>query len=219
EASGTLYDSSGKGNNGTQSGGVTYGATGKVGNALSFDGVDDYINCGNNSFYNFGTGGFTVGGWAYVKGEPSNYGAALIDKGTGDFTDASSNQKGFWLSIARNSNPVRDMNWAVGNGSGYNAKSYSISNLNLQNIWHYIVGVADNQSVSGPKLKIYVDGVLVGTVDRTYTGSIDATSSNLCIGKSCALNRFLNAIIDDIRIYNRALSAAEVQALYAATNK
>jgi len=56
-----LKDSSGNGNDGT-----IYGATwvdGKFGKALSFDGVDDYVDCGNDRIFDFGTNTFTIETW------------------------------------------------------------------------------------------------------------------------------------------------------------
>ena len=74
ETSGTLYDYSGYNNNGTSYGGVTYGVQGKVGNALSFDGSDDYIDCGSDESLAFGTGNFTIGLWIKANGtSPVSY--------------------------------------------------------------------------------------------------------------------------------------------------
>ncbi|MCH7535334.1 MAG: LamG domain-containing protein, partial [Bacteroidetes bacterium] len=63
EISGTIGDSSGNANDGTQNGGVAYGAAGKFSTALGFDGVDDYVTRAYDSDFDFGTGGFSVGGW------------------------------------------------------------------------------------------------------------------------------------------------------------
>ena len=85
ELSGTLADSSGNGNNGTQSGGVTYGATGKVGNGLSFDGVDDHVNVASISGLSTGNTVHTIEGWIKVSALPSNRAWILLlgNEGTG----------------------------------------------------------------------------------------------------------------------------------------
>jgi hypothetical protein len=78
EGSGTIaYDSSGNGNDG-----AIYGATwttGKNGSALEFDGVDDYVNCGNDPSLNIADE-ITVIAWIYPTGKgDSNY-PRIVDK-------------------------------------------------------------------------------------------------------------------------------------------
>ncbi len=62
EASGTIVDYSGEGNNGTQNGGVTYGASGKLNTALNFDGSNDYVNVPHSASLNI-TDAITVEAW------------------------------------------------------------------------------------------------------------------------------------------------------------
>ncbi len=82
--------------------------------------------------------------------------------------------------------------------------------------WHNLVGVW-----SGPGLYIYLDGILA--VSSTGSGTLSATGKDSQIGTQCsglnstACSAFLSGRIDDVRIYNRALSAAEVAAIYNAT--
>lgn len=62
EGSGTLADSSGNGNDGTSSGGLTYGATGIYHSAISFDGVDDLVTVAHDATFNI-TDAITMEGW------------------------------------------------------------------------------------------------------------------------------------------------------------
>jgi hypothetical protein len=73
-------------------------------------------------------------------------------------------------------------------------------------VWHYVTGVYD-----GSNLRIYVDGVQESS---TNIGSVVAYTGTdpLWIGKDP--NRWFNGMVDEVRIYNRALSAGEVQRLY-----
>ena len=64
ETSGLIEDFSGEGNNGTQSGGLTYNAEGKLNTALSFDGLDDYVDVGGKVNLNF-TEDLTLLAWIY----------------------------------------------------------------------------------------------------------------------------------------------------------
>ncbi|MBI5884524.1 hypothetical protein HZB89_00320, partial [archaeon] len=63
ESSGKIIDSSGQGNDGNQNGGITYGAKGKFGSALNFDGNNDLISIPYSASLQPGTGSFTVEAW------------------------------------------------------------------------------------------------------------------------------------------------------------
>jgi hypothetical protein len=78
------------------------------------------------------------------------------------------------------------------------------------------------ETYDGTTQSVYVNGVLKGTATivsgpLVYTPLIGA-ANGFDIGNIAGLNaaRYLNGLIDDVRVYNRALSAAEVQALYNA---
>lgn len=74
-------------------------------------------------------------------------------------------------------------------------------------IWHNYVGTFD-----GTTIKIYVDGILRNSAD--VPGIIDADAGVLCIGRDDGLARYLNGLISDVAICNRALSVADIQSLY-----
>lgn len=182
-----------------------------------FDGVNDYISCANSSSLNsFGTGGITVSAWVYVKGNPNLPFPAIVDKSTGDFTDRPLNQKGIFLSVGFYTNPLRDIRWAIGNGSTYNVVDFPISNDNLVGKWYHVVGTVDDQSATSPKLKLYLNGAEVGSASRTIKGSIDVTTKRLFIGIWSTFGRYFNGIIDDVKIYNKALTQEEINSLFNA---
>ena len=95
----------------------------------------------------------------------------------------------------------------------------AISSITVDgNEWHHIVGCYDKNAGGTEELKIYVDGVLHGTED--YSILIDYTPeprSEIGIREPDLENDF-NGIIDDIRIYSRALNTAEVAALFTETS-
>ncbi len=196
ETSGALYDSSGHGNSGTQSGGVTYGATGKVGNALSFDGSDDYVDCGNVAILNFTIGNFTVGAWI----KTSDVASTIFSKGS-----LAGSGYIFWI----NSGGTIGMS-ALTVESAW-SDYFSSFNVN-DDKWHHVVFTR-----SGTSLAIYVDGVksnLPTLNGNTISGASGYTAK---IGKDLAGGYEFNGLIDDVRIYNRALSGAEISAIYNAT--
>ena len=110
--------------------------------------------------------------------------------------------------------PVFNVTDSAGGGSGTAAKG--TTNL-VSDGFHYVVGV--NSGVSPIALKLYVNGD-VKSLD--FAGTIPAnTSSNatsFAIGRDIHdVGRYFDGQIDEVRVYNRALSAAEVKALYNET--
>ncbi|MFA6006767.1 MAG: LamG domain-containing protein [Candidatus Paceibacterota bacterium] len=84
----------------------------------------------------------------------------------------------------------------------------------ILNKWSHVVGVYD-----GSNIYIYIDGIAIGS-PVAVTGTVDTgTAKNLAIGgnsavAACPASSSANGIIDDVRIYNRALSANEIYQLY-----
>ena len=87
-----------------------------------------------------------------------------------------------------------------------NARITIYSDILSQNVWYHIVGTYD-----GIKMRIYVNGVEVGSAD--LSGNIVASSMTIGYGD---WDRFWKGIIDEVRIYNRALSASEILERYNA---
>ncbi|MBM2818296.1 MAG: Beta helix protein, partial [Parcubacteria group bacterium] len=165
-------------------------ATGKLNNALSFNGTSDYVNVGNGSSLNI-TGTISISVWVKRLGTSSGEGH-IVSKwhplGTYALTGASGNPN-FYLT----------------DGTSYpSARGTSL----LLNTWHHIVSVYD-----GSSLKLYQDGVLKMTTTTSITPR-SSPSSNLFIGaRSDGASNFLG-LLDDIRIYSRALSATDITELY-----
>jgi len=194
EGSGTTaHDLSGYDNHGT-----IYGATwtnGYRGYGLYFDGVDDYVDCGNkDNVFTFGTNDFTIEAWIKMTDWPSNvqYPAILAVGTTGD---------GEWMVRFETKTkfaPYLDVT--------HMPAIYAT----FLNTWRHIVYVRN-----GDDFSIYLDGVHQRT--DTVTG-IDLTSTKaLHIGGAEAQSiRFFPGIIDEVRIYNRALTAEEIRKHYLA---
>jgi hypothetical protein len=194
----TTDDESGQGNHGTFNGGSPTYQTGKVGQALYFDGTDDCVAIPNSSLWDFAGKDATVSVW--MRADASGSGADNIvehfDGGTpGDgwtFQISSANQALFShrgterLSVNDNSRNWRDEQW------------------------HHWVGVVRDATADAGEF--YIDGVLVGT--DTFSGLID-NNQDLGIGanQNCASGNF-PGLIDDVRIYNRALSQTDITELY-----
>ena len=190
----TAYDSSGNSNNGTLVSGPTW-TTGQIDGALSFDGENDYVNMGsaNNLRINYTGNQITIMAWIYWKGHPS----ALAR--IGGFSGYGGD---YALWVRQDKLILFEVD-----GQNGNAK-YSTQTINLDQ-WHHIVGTF-NQSA----MRIYIDGNQAGEKTSLFYPPTEGTS-NLRFGN--AENYYFNGTIDDIRIYNRALSASEISAIYNAT--
>lgn len=185
-------------NNGTLVNGVGFD-----GKSMVFDGVNDYIDCGNPSSLNFGTGSFSFSVW--VKPSALSASIRILTKGADSDSVA---QAGYSLITNSTGNAVFSIN-----PSGARTTLSSTNNALIINQWSNITCVNDKND---NLMKIYVNGVFnVSTISPT--GS--TTSSQLFIlGKRSATNDFFfNGNISQTLIYNRALSASEILQNYNAS--
>ncbi len=203
EGSGMIAnDSSGNGNKGTLSGFALSGATsnwttsGKKGGALTFDGVNDQVNLGTPEALNFdGKSAITVAGWANLSDANQSW-PVIFAKQT-----ASEGQYNLQFGQSTNRRPAFYLNMA----SGWQVRIIANAVLSADR-WYHIATTYD-----GANVKIYIDGVLDNTV--VLTGSIVGQSSDLVyIGQANTV--LMKGKIDEIRVYDRALSASEIAALY-----
>jgi len=187
----TASDSSGNGNNGTLSlSGATWTA-GKIGNALSFDGINGYVNTGNGASLNINGNQITIEAWVYTKSLSENY---IISKFDGDTVTSGYNL------LLTSSNIYFRL------GSGTTGYQFVTAHGMSTNNWYHLVAVYD-----GTSMKIYKNGtVLSGST--SFSGTIGTNSLNVNIGQRVDDSYRWNGYIDDFRIYNRALSASEILA-------
>ncbi|MEZ5551530.1 MAG: LamG-like jellyroll fold domain-containing protein [Pseudomonadales bacterium] len=202
EASGILADSSGYGNNGTASGGPEYASSGVVGYGMGFDGSDDGIDLGSPSALDFsGSNAFTLSAWAFSNGVGSN-----ILFARGDFNAAAS-QEVYHLGRYLGNDRWRAR---ISNGSG-TVQIISPAATLEENVWQHMV-----MSWDGADLRLYKDAVEIGSVSNPGFLLWDGGGRPTAIGAETvgALEHSWNGRIDDVRIYNRALSADEIETLY-----
>ncbi|HEX4104287.1 MAG TPA: LamG-like jellyroll fold domain-containing protein [Candidatus Paceibacterota bacterium] len=193
-------DASGNGETGSWHGtaagtGSTYYVAGKVGAyAGYFDGSTDYVSMPNVAAFNLTTG-VTMMAWVKLAAQSTD--EKVISK-----------RPSYVLAIYSNNVPETEI--FIG-GTSYDTRSVSGGTALSNGTWYQITGTFD-----GTTLKTYVNGVL----DRqlAVSGTMDVSSTAVDIGKTAdSSGNYFNGAVDDARIYNRALSAAEIQAIYNAT--
>jgi RHS repeat-associated protein len=192
EGSGTaVADRSVEGNDGTISG-AAWSASGRHGDALSFDGVDDYVEIPHDDSLDI-TGELTLSAW--VK---------LDEVDTGRWQDIVFKERGsdgsYALDAERPAGPWP--NFAVNDGSWDDVHAQSAI---AADEWVHIAGVWE-----GEWLLLYVDGQIVEAEE-----GVDPLASTgvLRIGGTDVFgpNQHLDGLIDDVRVYRRPLSQHEIQ--------
>ncbi len=86
--------------------------------------------------------------------------------------------------------------------------------------WHYVACTFHNDgSPNATDVKLYVDGTPETTLTSTQSQSINTTSNGPVVIGSDTQGRFFSGVIDEVRVYSRALAASDVATLYSATNQ
>jgi hypothetical protein len=196
---------------GTLTNGPTYSA-----GAITTDGVNDYINCGNYANANFGTSNFTINMWIKTT---STTGGTILAKSTGD----SANVSYGWLIYLNAAIGQIGFATATAAGAFSTSGNYIIrtSGASVNNgAWKMVTVVADRSLAN---VSIYINGVL-----QTLTTWISATASLatvgnitnsqvLCIGNESDFNVPANATFSLVQLYNKALTLNEILQNFNAT--
>ena len=174
--------------------------------SLNFDGVDDYVDCGDSNVFSFGDGVTDTAFSASMWINPT-----VIQNSSAFYGKATTNNQEYEIRFG-----------SGGSGSGMRFRVYSASNggylMSRTNLifntgqWYHIVCTYDgSQDTSG--LNVYVDSIIPSTtkVDNAYTG-MENTASSLTIGQIDST--FFEGNMDEISLFNIELTAAQVLAIY-----
>ncbi len=192
-----VQDKSGSGNNGLMVGmsTTTSPVIGKIGQALSFNGISSYVDIPMT----FTPAQMTVSIW-FKANSLTGDNPRFVANGHTDADD-----KGFQLMVNGGTN---NGFFDVGNGSTACTANWSVPLLST-GIWYQYVGV-----YTGTAAYAYINGQLVGSATGC-SGSIASDGDDINIGRNPNYTGdYVNGAIDDVRLYTRALSAQEVQQLY-----
>jgi len=200
EGTSTLaYDNSGYGNNGTLYNTPTWQGSNncKAGKCLDLNGTNQYIEVSSNTTLDLASVG-TVAAWIKI---PSSWSGSSYPNVVGKGANAGWDTDGWSLyAFGPASNAI-----GVGFRNGGTTLNISFTNT-LKDQWVHIVGVWN-----GSMVLIYQNGVLKNSTGQAINPP--STSSPVTVGKDNG-GQYFDGLIDEVRIYNRALSAAEILQMY-----
>lgn len=166
-------------------------------NALSFDGTDDQVTVSGLSINAFT--GVTFEAWVY----PRSFNPQSVDDYISNIVAEATT--GALLRIGDNDPSELQANnvaqFVVITSTGL--KKCNGTTQLTANMWHHLAGTYDGSSV-----KLYVNGVLENTV--AHTGTLSTASSEIWLGGSVTA-RFLDGLLDEVRIWNDARSESEIR--------
>ncbi|MDD3927789.1 MAG: LamG domain-containing protein, partial [bacterium] len=198
ESSGsTAFDTMGT-NNGTLTNGPVW-TSGKRNGGLSFDGVDDYVNCGTDASLDI-SDSITVEAWIKTSNIAQN--AYLVCKD--QFSPRC------W-TLKLDSGCVRWINW---DSNGNIKDVYSNSGEQSNDTWFHVVAIRDG---SGSLQKLYINGVLQANTN-TWSGTI-RSSIDTPVRIGGLPGYYFQGTIDEVKIYNRVLSDAEINENYSLASR
>ena len=196
EGAGTIAsDFSGNSNIGTLTNGPTW-TTGQVGGAVSFDGTNDYILVLDSDSLDL-TNQMSISAWVYQ------------DSWNDTFEEFLRKENAYYLVSLKPGSWGMYLNGRIDFGLyiGGTWRSVALDNFPALSSWRYIVATY-NSSVQ----KLYINGSEVAS--GAQTGVISTNTNNLLIGQIQGGGQAFKGFLDEIAIYNRALSTAEVLGIY-----
>ena len=163
-------------------------------NTLEFNGISDYVDCGNNRSLDI-TDGLTIEAWIYPLIIDTAHRRIVIKSHTGW------NEPYYMYSLWVNSS---GLGFGISDGS---TRHWKCKGSLSSNVWIHVAGTYD-----GSIMKWYINGVEVGTENVSIT--IGTNNQDIWLGKALGANTAFKGLIDEVAIYNRALSAKEIRNHY-----
>jgi hypothetical protein len=185
----TAADATTYGHDGTISGAI-WSTAGQFGNALDFDGIDDYVEVASTADLQL-TSDFSVEAWVKADTWPSVV-MVILRKGENDAINYLIRKDSDNLPSFQVKSTTTDSNFALGSATDWGPDE-----------WHYVVGTWEGDSI-----KIYVDGALAGSDAASGTPLTD--TGPLHIGDNTQGSAQWDGLIDEVRVSARALTASEV---------
>lgn len=160
--------------------------------ALSFDGVDDYVDCGTDASLNI-TGPITVEAWIYLQGSLNIY-KRIVEKdwATSYLLAGKYGINGIYFGMDPNGNPANGLSTA--------------DNVLVSNSWNHVAGTWD-----GATLTIYINGEPVAS-KAWVNASVDGSANSTKLGKYYGPdNNYFTGRMDEVRIWNVARTQQQIR--------
>jgi gliding motility-associated-like protein len=173
--------------------------------AYQFNGTDNYILIQNSPSLNF-SDEITLCAWIKPVSLQGHGNSAIISKGYYSHTNPYYQ---YHLGITGDTYPNLPARFSIALSIYGNYEVLTGDSLWKPGKWYFVAG-----TYKGNGMKLYLNGVLIA--QNSVTGPIDIYNEPVCIGrtKNYPGNAYTPGTIDDARIYNRALNASEIEALY-----
>lgn len=195
----TAYDRSGNGNNGVLQGGLSLAnqVNGEIRQGLSFNGTSAYIDVANSSFINTLGSGFTTVTNAWINNLSYDHPLLYNMNGAGLYPRVKIiSTGGLWLQLQTN---------------GTTRSAISANNTVPTATW---LSLATTFSGANNAYQLFVDGASIRSGNFPAGPLSGGAASPMRIGRDVNSNTYLSGRVDDIRIYNRALTSTEIAEIY-----
>jgi len=185
-----VEDESGRGQDGTLQGNIQW-VKGRVGGAIDLDGRSSYVLIPDESAFDL-TGEITIACWVNIRSVTSDW-MPFITKGN--------------TSWRLSTGPDRAASYHLGLNNQPDGARVTTAWPGVLGEWHHVTA-----AYGANTMQIYVDGKLWAT--EFYAGYITPNDSPVMIGGNAeAMDRWFDGLIDEVRVYNRALSPDEIRKL------
>jgi hypothetical protein len=202
EGSGSIaHDCSGNGYDALLSGTSTTSAwtTGHAKGAIAFASANQTCVIVASATANQSGGPLTVSAWYEMPSSSS-----------GGYLVGQRHQTGYaWRVDIEWDDAGAGLNFAIGTGDGSGNDDYAQAYTGT-NAFHHVGAVYDP---SGPTQTLYLDGVAVGSTSSVASIALDPIASTIRIGCRGDDTNYFDGVIDEVRVYSRALAASEIVAL------
>ncbi len=189
----TVLDSSGNNNNGTLFDNVQW-ADGKIGLAMQFDGTSGHIEVPfSESLRILNQGDFTICAWCLLNNVPPSTNRMVVQQGDGNGTGRS-------LLFVASTNEIRSFAGGATTASGIGV---------VDGEWIHTAVIVTEMGATD-SIQLYADGAAIGAANRTL--GMEDSEGAYFIGSHKNLNNVWDGLLDDVRIYNHALTEEELQA-------
>jgi hypothetical protein len=196
ESSGNAVDAAGGGNNGTTTS-VTYSATGKINTAYGFNGTTSYVDMGNTANLSLTTAG-SLCAWVYTNDTART--GVIVSKG-----NPGSDINGYTFGFI-----YGGLYWELANATTAISGSIPISGNIFKNKWYFVV-----LTWNGTYVNMYLNGTLVnGPISQTVTPVSNVYPFRIGARGDYSGSSLWSGTIDEVSVYNRALTSTEVTNLY-----